>query len=176
MGTGSPRPRQSRVIVGALFGTGAPEVSDFVAIFEVGIAAMLVVGMFVVRAGHVRLHKYIQSSMVLVNIPVVLSWMVPQYLTYVLPDVGTELLNPYYLLPTLGLVVGGLAEALGIYILLVAGTNWVPEGWRFRRYKVWMRTELGLWWAVVVIGLAIYYVWYVLPVPSSPYAPPPPPY
>jgi uncharacterized membrane protein YozB (DUF420 family) len=164
------------VSLGALLGTGAPGYSDLVAVFEVGIAAALVVGMFVVRAGDVRVHKYIPASMVLVNIPVVLTWMVPQYLRYVLPDVGHELLKPYYLLPTLGLVVGAAAEALGVYILLVAGTNWIPEGWHFRRNKVWMRTELGLRWAVVVLGLAIYYVWYVMPVPSSPSAPPPPYY
>jgi uncharacterized membrane protein YozB (DUF420 family) len=149
--------------MGTLFGTPAPDVSDLVAVFEVAIAVSLIAGMFLVRAGHIRLHKYLQSSIVLVNIPVVLAWMVPQYLSNVLPGLPTELAEPYYLLPTLGVLVGGAAEALGIYILLVAGTNWVPEAWRFRRYKVWMRIELGLWWTVVVVGLAIYYVWYVVP-------------
>lgn len=153
--------------MGALLGTGAPGASDLVAVFEVAFATLLIVGMFLVRAGHIRLHKYLQSSMVLVNVPVTLAWMVPQYLTNVLPDLGTELGQPYYLLPTVALFVGGAAEALGIFILLVAGTNWVPERWRFRRYKVWMRTELGLWWTLVILGLAIYYVWYVAPTPGS---------
>ncbi|MGB6499844.1 MAG: hypothetical protein WBG19_00365 [Thermoplasmata archaeon] len=153
--------------MGAIFGTPAPPLSDWVALFEIGIAGLLLVGMFVVRAGHVRLHKYIQSSMILVNIPVVLAWMVPQYLTYVLPDLGSEISQPYYYLPTIALVAGSLAELLGIYILLVAGTNLLPERYRFRRYKLWMRTELGLWWTVVVIGLLTYYFWYVSVAPSS---------
>lgn len=153
--------------MGHLFGTEAPVVSDAVAVLEVGIATMLVVGMLLVRRQHVRLHRYLQSSMVLVNLPAVLAWMVPQYVEYVLPDLGSELWQPYYLLPTIALVLGGAAEALGIYILLVAGTNWLPEAWRFRRYKLWMRTELCLWWSVVVLGLAIYYSWYVAPPTGS---------
>lgn len=151
----------------ALFGTGAPAFSDAVAVVEVAIAVLLLVGMFVVRRGHVRAHKYLQSSMVLVNIPIVLVWMVPQYLAGVLPGLPDEWLQPYYLLPTIALFVGGAAEALGLYILLVAGTNLVPERWRFRRYKLWMRTELVLWWLVVALGLAIYYVWYAAPGLSS---------
>lgn len=144
----------------------APIVSDLVAGVEVGMAGVLIAGMFVVRRGWVRLHRALQSSVILLNLPIVLAWMVPQYLRLVVPGLPGELAEPYYLLPTIALVVGAIAEALGVYILLVAGTNWVPERYRFRRYKLWMRTELGLWCAVVALGLAIYLVWYV--VPSSP--------
>lgn len=140
-----------------------PLASTAVAVVEIAIAATLIAGMFLVRRGHVRLHKYLQASVVLVNIPIVLAWMVPQYLEYVLPDLPGELAQPYYFLPTIALIAGGVAEALGIYILLVAGTNWIPEKYRFRTYKRWMRTELCLWWAVVVLGLSIYLTWYVVP-------------
>ncbi len=151
-----------------VFAPSAPELADLVAASEVALAAMLVAGMFLVRARHVRLHKYVQSAVVLVNLPIVLAAMLPQYLAHVLPDLPGDLGRPYYLLPTLAVFVGGAAEALGIFILLVAGTNWVPERWRFRRYKRWMRTELVLWWTVVILGLAIYYVWYVgVAAPSS---------
>ncbi|MCI4331525.1 MAG: hypothetical protein L3K19_06730 [Thermoplasmata archaeon] len=145
----------------SLLGTGAPSTSDMVALFEVGIALALLGGMFLARRGYIRAHMIVQSSMVLVNIPVVLAWMVPQYLEYVLPDVGSELSNQFYWVPTLMLAAGIAAESLGIYILLVAGTNLVPQRLRFRRYKLWMRTELILWWSVVTLGLSTYYVWYV---------------
>lgn len=155
--------------VGAIFAAAASTTSDLVTLFELAIAGLLIVGMFLVRAGHVRVHKILQSSMVLVNVPVVLAWMVPQYLSYVYPDLPGKLLQPYYLLPTVALVAGVVAEGLGVFILLVAGTNWIPERWRFRRYKLWMRTELALWWTIVVLGLCIYYVWYVIP-PTSGYS------
>jgi uncharacterized membrane protein YozB (DUF420 family) len=151
----------------ALFAGNAPTGSDALAVVEVGIAIGLLVGMFVVRAGHIRVHKYLQLSMVFVNIPIVLAGMVPPFLARVLPDLPGELASPYYLFPTLAVFAGGAAEALGIYIVLVAGTNLLPERWRFRNYKRWMRTELVLWWAVVGLGLAIYIVWYALPPSAS---------
>lgn len=129
-------------------------------VVELAIGAVLIVGMFVVRAGHVRAHKWLQSSMVLVNIPIVLTVMVPAYLEYVLPDLADEFAEPAYWVPTVMLVAGLVAELVGIYILLVAGTNWLPERFRFRRYKLWMRAELALWWTVLLAGITTYLVWY----------------
>jgi uncharacterized membrane protein YozB (DUF420 family) len=130
-------------------------------VVELVIAGLLVVGWVLVRLGHVRAHRALQSSMVLLNIPVVLVAMAPYYWTYVLPGLPGSLGQSFYLYPTLMLVAGALAEALGVYIILVAGTNLVPERFRFRRYKLWMRTELILWWAVVLAGIATYYAWWV---------------
>jgi uncharacterized membrane protein YozB (DUF420 family) len=152
--------------LGAFFPADAPNASDLVALVEVAIAVMLVVGMIAVRRGHIRAHMYIQSSMVLVNIPIVLVWMVPAYLSDVLPDLATEWSGAWYWVPTLMLLAGVAAEALGVYIILVAATNLVPHRFRFRSYKRWMRTELVLWWAVVVLGLLTYYVWFVQPASS----------
>jgi plastocyanin len=52
---------------------------------------------------------------------------------------------------------------LGIYIVLVAATKLLPRALRFKRYKPWMRFELGLWWVVILIGVSTYYVWYLRP-------------
>src|SRR5271170_3529724 len=98
-----------------------------VLVTELAIAAMLVVGMVVVRFGHVRAHRAIQSLMVLLNIPIVLALMAPYYWDNVAPGVPGSLGHSFYLYPTLMLVTGAAAEALGVYIILVAGTNLVPE-------------------------------------------------
>lgn len=143
-----------------LFFDDAPGVSDAVAIFEIVVGGLLIAGMFLARSGRIRAHMYLQSAMVLVNVPVVLTWMVPQYVDYVLPGLPGEFGEPFYFVPTVMLLLGAAAEVLGIYILLVAATPWVPERFRFRRYKLVMRTELVLWWAVLLTGLTTYYVWY----------------
>jgi uncharacterized membrane protein YozB (DUF420 family) len=143
-----------------VFAAYATTDANLVLVVELAIGAVLIAGLVVVRTGHVRAHRYLQSSMVLVNIPIVLAWMVPSYLTNVAHHVGSELSQSMYYLPVAMLVLGVAAEVLGVYIVLVAGTNWLPERLRFRRYKLWMRTELGLWWAVLLLGLATYYVWY----------------
>ncbi len=145
----------------AVFGTSAPVVADVVALAEVALGAGLIVGTLLVRRGHRRFHQYLQSAIVLVNLPLVLVWMLPSYLRNVLPGIAEGLSQPYYLLPTVMLVLGAIAEALGVYVILVAGTNLLPERLRFHRYRRWMRTVLALWWAVLLLGLLTYVVWYV---------------
>lgn len=143
------------------FPSGAPLLSDVLVIVEVAMALALVAGWVLVRLGHIRTHRALQSSIVLFNIPIVLYGMVPYYLTNILPAVGEHLGEAYVLVPTLMLFAGVAAELLGVYIILVAGTTWVPARFRFRRYKWWMRTELVLWWGVVITGLTTYWLFYV---------------
>jgi uncharacterized membrane protein YozB (DUF420 family) len=143
------------------FPADAPALQDLLAVVEVALAVLLVVGFIVVRLGHVRAHRILQSSIVLVNIPIVLYGMVPYYLQNVAPFLTSQLSQPIVLVPTIMLVAGSTAELLGVYILLVAGTDWLPERFRFRRYKLWMRTELALWWGVVITGLTTYWLFYV---------------
>lgn len=130
---------------------------------EIALGLVLVLGLLVVRRGRVRLHMYLQSAVVLVNLPIALLAMLPPYLDYVWPGLPADLGQSFYLYPTIMLVAGLLAEGLGLYIVLVAATSWLPERLRFRRYKLVMRTELILWWAVLLTGLGTYYVWYVQP-------------
>lgn len=124
------------------------------------LGVVLVLGIVAVRAGRIRLHKYLQSCVVLGNLPVVLTTMVPQYVAIVLPQISGRWAEPSNLLPTAMLVLGAIAESLGVYILLVAGTDWLPERWRFRRYRWWMWAETLLWWTVLAVGLSVYVVWY----------------
>jgi len=143
------------------FPPDAPVLSDLLALVEVALAVMLVAGMFLVRTGHVRAHMFLQSTIIFVNIPLVLYGMVPAYLNYVAPYLSSALSQPTVYAPTLMLVFGVAAEVLGVYIVLVAATNWIPERFRFRRYKLWMRTELVLWWGVVLAGLTTYWLFWV---------------
>jgi hypothetical protein len=57
--------------------------------------------------------------------------------------------------------LGTLAELGGLYILLAAGTRLLPPRLRIRNYKLWMRTVLVLWWAVLLLGVATYGRWYI---------------
>jgi uncharacterized membrane protein YozB (DUF420 family) len=59
--------------------------------------------------------------------------------------------------------LGGTAELLGLYIVIVAGTRVLPELLRFKHWKRWMREELTLWVTVVLTGVGTYYAWYIAP-------------
>jgi plastocyanin len=72
--------------------------------------------------------------------------------------------------PYIHATLGTIAEVLGLYIVLVAATKILPKKLRFKRYKPWMRTELALWWLVILIGVSTYYIWYIAA--SKPSAPP----
>ncbi len=147
--------------MGSLFPPDAPILSDTLVIAEISLAVLLVGGWVLARTGRIRAHRALQSSIVLVNIPIVLYGMVPNYLEYTLPTLGTQFAQATTWVPTFMLVAGAAAETLGIYIILVAGTNWIPSRFRFRSYKLWMRTELVLWWTVVVAGLTTYWLLFV---------------
>jgi len=56
-----------------------------------------------------------------------------------------------------------LAEVLGLCIQLVAGTNLLPQSWRFQRCKLWMRIQLILWRFVLHSGVGTYHIWYAAP-------------
>jgi hypothetical protein len=69
----------------------------------------------------------------------------------------------YYAAATIHAFLGITAELLGLYIVIVAGTNVLPQWLRFKDWKRWMRTELMLWSIVVLTGVGTYYAWYIAP-------------
>jgi hypothetical protein len=60
-------------------------------------------------------------------------------------------------------MMGCIAELLGLYIVLAAGTKILPESLRFVRYKPWMRTALVIWWLALMLGFTTYARWYLVP-------------
>ena len=52
--------------------------------------------------------------------------------------------------------VGSITELSGLYIPLAAGTNVLPKKMRIRKYKMWMRSVLVLWWLVLLLGFVTY--------------------
>jgi len=98
---------------------------------------------------------------VLLNLAVVAVMMIPSFRVHVLPRVPARLGKAYYALATTHGAFGTVTELAGLYILLSAGTNVLPEKLRITKYKVWMRTVLALWWVVLLLGMATYARWYV---------------
>lgn len=67
--------------------------------------------------------------------------------------------KPYVAVAAVHGMSGSMAELLGLYILLSAGTKILPASLRFKRWKLWMRIELALWMAVLLSGLGTYVLW-----------------
>ena len=142
-------------------GTNATFSADFNLVAHIAMGTALLGGMLLARRRHYRAHQYCQSTVLLLNLPLIAFIMVPSFHDQVQPQLPGSLGDRFYAVATLHAVIGVLAQVLGLYIILVAGTNLIPRRLRFRRYKTWMRTELVLWWIVVLAGVGVYAVWYM---------------
>ena len=98
---------------------------------------------------------------VLINLAIILLVMVPSFRDHVSPRIPLRLARPYYGLATAHAAAGTVTECAGLYIVLAAGTNFLPKKCRITRYKLWMRCELVAWWLTLILGLATYGRWYV---------------
>lgn len=142
-------------------GTLAPRSADVVLLLELAMGMALLLGAWLARRQRYRQHAWCQSTVVLLNLVVVITMMVPSFREQVLPRIPAKLGKSFYALSTAHAILGSLAELLGIFIFLSAGTRLFPQQVRIKAYKPWMRTALALWWAVLLLGIATYLRWYV---------------
>jgi uncharacterized membrane protein YozB (DUF420 family) len=142
-------------------GTEAPRYADLMLVFEIGMGFALLIGAVLARRRKFRLHVWCQSAVVLLNAGIVVAVMGPSFHVHVIPKLPAKLGQTYYGLPTVHATLGSVAEIVGLYILLAAGTNVLPQRFRLAKYKPWMCTALALWWLALVLGLATYAGWYV---------------
>jgi uncharacterized membrane protein YozB (DUF420 family) len=130
-------------------------------LLEITMGVGLLAGAWLARAGRFRQHAWCQSTIVLLNFVVIVSGMVPSFHAQVLPRIPAKLEKTYFALATAHAALGSVTEILGLYTLLAAGTQLLPEKIRLTRYKLWMRTALVLWWVVLLLGFLTYARWYI---------------
>ena len=121
----------------------------------------LLAGAFLARLKRFRQHAWCQSVIVLVNLLLIVLTMLPSFRVHVAPRIPLKLGRAYYALATAHAALGTLAEVGGLYILVAVGTRLLPPRLRISNYKLWMRTVLALWWAVLSLGGATYARWYI---------------
>jgi hypothetical protein len=142
-------------------GTAAPFSADLTLLLEFAMGIGLGIGALLARLGRFRQHAWCQSVIVLLNLAVILLTMIPSFRVHVYPKIPLRLGKAYYALATVHGALGTVTEVAGLYILLAAGTEVLPEKYRITKYKAWMRTVLVLWWLVLLLGVATYGRWYV---------------
>ncbi len=144
-----------------LLGTRASILSDLNLIAQFVLLIGLSWGVLLARRGHYKAHQYIQTSMVLLNLVLALSIMVESYIRKVVPGMPGNLTTAFGVVSTIHAGIGFLAVAGGIYLLLRMN-RLLPESMRTKNWKNLMRLTFGLYWTAGMLGLALYYIWYVL--------------
>ena len=139
----------------------APLGANVVFALKITMGIGLLLGARLARKGRFRQHAWCQSTIVLLNLAVVVVMMIPSFRVHVLPRVPAKLGKAYYALATIHGAFGTVTELAGLYIVLSAGTKVLPEKLRITKYKAWMRSVLVLWWVALLLGMVTYTRWYV---------------
>lgn len=142
------------------YGINAPWLANANLIVQLAMGLALLAGMMLARRKLFRAHGICQATVVILNLVPIFYYMLPVFKRGVLPGVPANLGDSYYLVSTAHAALGTVAELLGLYIILVAGTNLLPQALRFKKWKKWMRSELVIWWIVIGFGVGTYFVWY----------------
>src|ERR1700688_2582701 len=148
-------------VVEGFLGTHADYGSDLNLTIQIAMGVALIFGAFLARAKRFAAHGICQTIVLVLNSLMIGLVMWPSFHSQVLPRLPKRFGRRFYAVATIHGVLGVLAEILGLYIVLGAGSGILPKSWRFQRWKLWMRIELVLWWIVLLAGLGTYWVWYV---------------
>jgi uncharacterized membrane protein YozB (DUF420 family) len=144
-------------------GTGAPFGADLNLVVQLIMGLALIAGVLLAKQKRYTAHGICQTTVLLLNLLMIELVMWPSFQQQVKPALSKVLHKWYYEAATIHALLGIAAELLGLYIVIVAGTNLLPRRLRFKRWKLWMRTELVLWAIVLVSGVGTYCAWYVAP-------------
>jgi uncharacterized membrane protein YozB (DUF420 family) len=145
------------------FGTGATFAADLNLVVQIIMGAALIAGWFLAKWQRYRAHGICQTTVLLLNLLMIGLVMWPSFQQQVQPALSKVLHKWYYEAAAIHALLGIAAELLGLYIVIVAGTNVLPQWLRFKDWRLWMRTELMLWAIVLVSGVGTYCAWYVAP-------------
>lgn len=141
-------------------GTHAGFQADLNFTIQMAMGIALICGAFLARKKRFLAHGICQTAVLVLNLMMIYLLMWPSFYSHVWPRLPKRIGKRFYAVATIHGALGALAEILGLYIALVAGTRILPETWRFKRWKLWMRIEMGLWWVVLMMGAVTYWVWY----------------
>jgi len=144
-------------------GTGATFAADINLVVQLIMGLALVTGALLAKHKRYRAHGICQTTVLLLNLLMIGLVMWPSFQQQVKPAMSKVLHKRYYEAAAIHAVLGITAELLGFYIVIVAGTNVLPQWLRFKHWKRWMRAELALWAIVLLSGLGTYCAWYVAP-------------
>src|SRR5262244_1126545 len=80
-------------------GTGATLAADFNLIIQLLMGVALLLGMILARRRHYRAHAICQGSVVLLNLVMIASIMLPPFVRYIVPGLAHQLSQPLLLFP-----------------------------------------------------------------------------
>ena len=151
------------LLTGAGFlGTRAPLHSDLSLILILFSALLFTIGWRLAVRKKFKIHRWIQTSAVILNTLVVLVVMIASFIIYILPGIPGKLLEGTYGVTTVHAFIGALGLLLGVFVVLRAN-GLLPKRLRFKNYKLFMRTSYALYMLATLAGVIVYVAVYIGP-------------
>jgi CDGSH-type Zn-finger protein/uncharacterized membrane protein YozB (DUF420 family) len=126
---------------------------------EILLVAGLTFGGWLAKRGNIAAHRYNQTVWVLLN-AVLVALIMARGMDNAAIDAVSDLARPHILVPWVHAALGAATVTAGLWI--VAQMNgFLPKALHVRRWKAMMRLTLAGYWAVALLGLAIYYLWFM---------------
>src|SRR5690349_3837674 len=119
--------------------TGATFGADLNLIVQFAMGVALFIGRFLAKQKCYRAHGICQTTVLLLNLLMIALVMWPSFHQQVGPVLPRVFRKGYFTVATVHAALGTAAELLGLYIVLVAGTNTLPQWLCFKNWKLWMR-------------------------------------
>ncbi|HEY4718772.1 MAG TPA: DUF420 domain-containing protein [Anaerolineales bacterium] len=143
------------------FGTKANMAADLTLSLSLLVMLLFSLGFYLAVKGRYETHKWVQTSGAVLNVALVLWMMLLPYRDFILRDQGGPREQAFYTVTMLHAVVGLLAFVLGNFVVL-RGHKLVPNSLRFQNYKLFMRTAYSLYLVTTLLGISVYFTWFVL--------------
>lgn len=135
-------------------------VADFNLIAQLIMIVALCIGFYFARTRQIPKHRRTQMTVVFVNLIFIAGAMLTSFYAYVI-DAATTTGIVAQLMIAHG-ILGLIAEGMGLYIVtFMLRRSWIPEALRIKNFKRFMRTLLTLWMLIILLGLEIYYFYYL---------------
>ena len=142
-------------------GTRATVRSDLTLVLILLTAVLFTIGWQLAAHKRYEAHRWVQTAAVTLNAGVVLLSMVTSFVEHILPGIPAKLLEGSYGITTVHALFGAVAVIFGVFVAL-RGNGLVPKAWRFKNYKLFMRTAYVLYMVSTLGGVILYITLYVV--------------
>ena len=142
-------------------GTRARLYADVALVVIVFTAVIFTLGWRLAVNKHFRTHRWTQTAAAILNTMVVLAVMIPSFVVYILPGLPDKIREGTYGITTLHAIIGTVSLLFGVFVVLRAH-KLVPRRWRFKNYKLYMRTSYALYMLSTLIGVILYVLVYAV--------------
>jgi len=127
-----------------IFGTRATPASDLNLLLQIVILIILLVGF---RFGKTKTDESLKKHGRLMTLMVILSLI--GIVTVMLPSFVSSIVSPWTIVHAF---FGGIATILGVTFVFK----------KFGNVRLWMRFTMTLWLIAIILGLLIYFIYYVI--------------